>query len=106
MTQAVHGLEQSQPSPHTSGTSGQSRWGGVETSNHRRRSSSLGRVAVTMSKALPKGGSALCLCRVSNTRLRPVPPSHGEARLQLGTRQSYLAAQRGQSRQAKSRGDA
>lgn len=81
---AHHRLEQSQSSPHSWRTSGQSRWGGVETSNHRRRSSSLGRVAVTMSKALPKGGSALCLCRVSNTRLRPVPPSYGEAGLYRG----------------------
>ncbi|MEG8016418.1 hypothetical protein [Sphingomonas sp. 22R3R2A-7] len=36
----------------------------------------LGRVAVTHVQGLPKGGSALCLCRVSNARLfsRVAPP--------------------------------
>lgn len=61
-------------SPHTNHTRGQFRGGGVGTSNSRRRSSSLGRVAVTMSKASPKSGGALGLLKVPNTRRRPVPP--------------------------------
>lgn len=60
--------------PHTKTTCGQSRRGGFRTSNSRRRSRILGRVAVTMSKAMPKSGGALGLLRVLNTRLCPVPP--------------------------------
>lgn len=76
--------------PHSNSTSGQSRWGGVETSNHRRRSRLLGRVVVAHVQGSPKGGDALCLCRVSNTRLCPVPPLHKEARLDRGHVLSFI----------------
>lgn len=68
-----HRLEQSQSSPHSCHTSGQSHWGGVETSSRTRRSRFLGRVAVAYVQSSLKGGGALCVRRVSNTRLRPVP---------------------------------
>lgn len=71
---AHHRLEQSQSSPHSYPTSGQSRWGGVRTSNSRRRSRFLGRVVVAYVQGSPKGGDALGLLRVLNTRLRSVPP--------------------------------
>jgi len=75
-------LEQRLLSPHTNITCGQSRRGGFRTSNSRRRSRILGRVAVTMSKAMPKSGGALGLLRVLNTRLRPAPPERTEASVQ------------------------
>lgn len=67
-------LEQSLLSPHTDFTCGQSRRGGVETSNSVRRSRFLGRVAVAYVQGSPKGGGALGTLRVSTTRLWPVPP--------------------------------
>lgn len=54
---------------HSDGTCGQSRRGGVGTSNCGRRSRSLGRVAVTHVQGPPKGGGALGPLRVPNTRL-------------------------------------
>lgn len=60
---------------HTEATRGQSRGRGFATSNSRRRSRSLGRVAVTHVQGSPKGGGALGLLRVANTRLWSVPPS-------------------------------
>jgi hypothetical protein len=68
-------------SPHTEFTCGQSRGGGVRTSNSRRRSRFLGRVAVAHVQGSPKGGGALGLLRVLNTRLRPVPSPNEEAPL-------------------------
>lgn len=73
------GLAQRLSSPHTKTTSGQFRWGGIRTSNRTRRSSLLGRVAVAYVQGSPKGGGALCVRRVLNTRLRPVPPRNREA---------------------------
>jgi len=60
---------------HTSSTCGQSRKGGLITSKRTRRSNVFGRVAVTHVQGSPKGGGALCVRRVINTRLAPVPPS-------------------------------
>lgn len=45
-------------------------WGVVTPSHKVRSSFSAGRLS-RMSKALPKGGSALSLCRVTNARLWP-----------------------------------
>ena len=59
---------------HTTNSCGTSRSRGLETSNSRRRSNVFGRVAVTHVQGSPKGGGALGLLRVSNTRLAPVPP--------------------------------
>jgi hypothetical protein len=59
---------------HTSSTCGQSRRGGVGTSNGGRRSNVFGRVAVTHVQGSPKGGGALGPPGVPNTRLAPVPP--------------------------------
>src|SRR5687768_9536533 len=67
--------------PHTVLTCGLSRKGGLETSNSRRRSNLFGRVAVTHVQGSPKGGGALGLLGVSNTRLSPVPPLNQEARM-------------------------
>lgn len=61
---------------HSNRTCGQSRGGGVRTSKRTRRSRFLGRVAVTHVQGSPKGGGALCVRRVLNTRLAPVPPSY------------------------------
>lgn len=58
---------------HKQCTCGQSRNGGVGTSDSRRRSNVFGRVAVTHVQGSPKGGGALGLLRVPNTRLAPVP---------------------------------
>lgn len=55
--------------PHKVVTCGQSRGGGLTTSNSTRRSSYLGRVAVTYVQGLPKGGGALGVLGVVNTRL-------------------------------------
>lgn len=68
-------LDRNAPSPHIGLTCGQSRGGGVRTSKRTRRSRFLGRVAVTHVQGSPKGGGALCVRRVLNTRLAPVPPS-------------------------------
>jgi len=76
-----HRLEQDGISPHSSLTCGQSRGGGVETSNRTRRSRFLGRVAVAYVQGSPKGGGALCVRRVSNTRLCSAPPERREAQL-------------------------
>lgn len=62
---------------HSKGTCGQSRGGGVVTSDSIRRSRSLGRVAVTHVQGPPKGGGALGMLGVTNTRLRSVPPQLG-----------------------------
>lgn len=83
MTMGARSLEHSRPKPHSVATCGQSRGGGVRTSNSRRRSRSLGRVVVAHVQGSPKGGDALGLLRVLNTRLRPVPPKFWEARLRL-----------------------
>ncbi len=66
-------------SPHTERTCGQSRGGGLVTSDSRRRSISFGRVAVTHVQGPPKGGGALGLLEVTSTRLTPVPPTTKEA---------------------------
>jgi hypothetical protein len=56
---------------------GQSRPWGVGTPIITSPVELLGRVAVTHVQGLPKGGSALCLCRVPNTRLiEPGLPHH------------------------------
>lgn len=73
-TCATPELAQSALPPHITTSCGQSRSGGFTTSNSRRRSSFLGRVAVAYVQGSPKGGGALGLLRVVNTRLRPVPP--------------------------------
>jgi len=67
-------LERPYVSRHTVSTCGQSRGGGFATSNRARRSKCFGRVAVTHVQGSPKGGGALCVRRVANTRLAPVPP--------------------------------
>ena len=66
-------------SPHTYGTCGQSRRGGLVTSDSRRRSINFGRVAVTYVQGPPKGGGALGLLGVTSTRLAPVTPTKKEA---------------------------
>lgn len=76
-------LAVARPQPHTSTTCGQSRKGGVETSNSRRRSNVFGRVAVTYVQGSPKGGGALGLLKVSNTRLAPVPPARMEVQMRI-----------------------
>src|SRR5690606_7783404 len=71
-------LELYRCAPHSRLTCGQSRGGGVRTSNSVRRSKhAFGRVAVTHVQGLPKGGRALGTLRVLNTRLWPVPPRQG-----------------------------
>jgi hypothetical protein len=68
-----------QPSPkHSDNTCGKSRGGGVGTSNSTRRSKQFGRVAVTHVQGPPKGGGALSVLMVPNTRLSLVPPMSGE----------------------------
>ena len=66
---ATQHLEQSRRWPHSYLTCGQSRGGGVGTSDSRRRSRYLGRVAVAYVQGSPKGGGALGLLEVPNTRL-------------------------------------
>ena len=61
--------------PHSTVTCGKFRKGGVGTSHCTRRSNFFGRVAVAYVQGSPKGGGALCVRRVPNTRLAPVPPS-------------------------------
>lgn len=76
---AMRTLDWLQFLPHINTICGQSRRGGVETSNSRRRSNTIfGRVAVTHVQGSPKGGGALGLLRVSNTRLSSVPPMKWE----------------------------
>lgn len=87
---ATQHLEQSRRSPHSYHTCGQSRGGGFRTSDSRRRSNSFGRVAVAHVQGLPKGGGVLGLLGILNTRLGPVPPLQGEARLRLGDRSTKL----------------
>jgi hypothetical protein len=62
------------PTKHTHSTCGLSRGGGLRTSDCRRWSRLLGRVAVVHVQGSPKVGGALGLLRVLSTRLRPVPP--------------------------------
>lgn len=62
------------PTQHTRSTCGLSRRGGVVTSYSRRRSRFLGRVVVAHVQGSPKGGDALGLLGVTNTRLRSGPP--------------------------------
>lgn len=76
-----HRLERDGVSPHSSLTCGQSRSGGVGTSNSRRRSRFLGRVVVAHVQGSPKGGGALGLLDVPNTRLCSVPPQRREVHL-------------------------
>lgn len=74
-TIAMRALDWLQFLPHIKTICGQSRRGGIRTSNSRRRSNMLfGRVAVTHVQGSPKGGGALGLLRVLNTRLGSVPP--------------------------------
>lgn len=72
---ATHALAVLRLSKHTNHTCGQSREGGLETSNSTRRSKQFGRVVVTYVQGSPKGGDALSVLRVSSTRLLPAPPS-------------------------------
>lgn len=81
LTQKQQGLDREGQPTHRKVTSGQSRWGGVRTSNRTRRSRFLGRVAVAHVQGSPKGGGALCVRRVLNTRLRPVPQHSMGARV-------------------------
>lgn len=76
---ATQALDQTANPPHTNITCGQSRRRGFTTSNRTRRSSLLGRVAVAYVQGSPKGGGALCVRRVVNTRLWSVPPINREA---------------------------
>lgn len=69
----IQALDQSPSPPHSLPTCGKLRGGGVVTSDSRRRSISFGRVAVTHVQGSPKGGGALGLLEVTNTRLSPVP---------------------------------
>jgi hypothetical protein len=64
-------LDRQPPTQHTHSTCGQSRRGGVVTSDSRRRSRFLGRVVVAHVQGSPKGGDALGLLGVTNTRLCP-----------------------------------
>ena len=74
-TCALQKLDQKRVLPHSNNICGQSRSGGFRTSNSRRRSNIIfGRVAVTHVQGSPKGGGALGLLRVLNTRLSLVPP--------------------------------
>ena len=60
---------------HTVISCGQSRSRGFATSAaHAPVETCLGRVAVTHVQGSPKGGGALCVRGVANTRLAPVPP--------------------------------
>jgi len=79
ITATKQGLDQALHSPHSHSTCGQSRGGGLVTSNRTRRSRCLGRVAVAYVQSSLKGGGALCVRRVTNTRLCPVPLSNREA---------------------------
>ena len=83
-TVAASCLDRGRLYPHSNTTSGQSRWGGVGTSHRAHRSRLLGRVVAAHVQGSPKGGDALCVRRVPNTRLGPVPPLHKEARLDRG----------------------
>lgn len=65
----IHALDQSPSPPHSLVTRGQSRGGGLITSNRTRWSRFLGRVVVTHVQGSPKGGGALCVRRVINARL-------------------------------------
>ncbi len=86
-TPSQQALEQNLQSPHIEISCGQSRSGGFATSNRTRRSRLLGRVAVAhVQGAAPKGGGALCVRRVANTRLRPVPPVEMEVSVQRKTK--------------------
>jgi hypothetical protein len=60
--------------PHNSSTRGQSREGGLVTSQSERRSRFLGRAAVAYVQGSPKGGGALGSLMVTSARLWPVPP--------------------------------
>ena len=81
LTQTQQGLDREGQPTHRKATSGQSRWGGVGTSCRAHRSRFLGRVAVAHVQGSPKGGGALCVRRVPNTRLRLVPPHSMGARV-------------------------
>ena len=70
------------PLAHNFTIRGQSRGGGLVTSNGVRRSNVFGRVAVTHVQGPPKGGGALGAPRVTSTRLASVPPSN----MEVGTR--------------------
>lgn len=74
LTQFTQPLDHFTASSHSDATCGQSRGGGVVTSFCRRRSRFLGRVVVAHVQGSPKGGDALGLLGVTNTRLWPVPP--------------------------------
>ena len=89
-TFAASCLDRGRLYPHSNSTSGQSRWGGVGTSDSRRRSRLLGRVVAAHVQGSPKGGDALGLLRVPNTRLWPAPPLHKEARLDRGHALSFI----------------
>lgn len=80
-TFTVSCLDRGRLYPHSSSTSGQSRWGGLITSCCTRWSRSLGRVVAAHVQGSPKGGDALCVRRVISARLRSVPPLRLEVRL-------------------------
>lgn len=89
VTQSQQGLDRDAQSTHSKPTSGLSRWRGVGTSCRAHRSRFLGRVSVAHVQGSPKGGGALCVRRVPNTRLRRVPPHWIGARvLRLFSRSS------------------
>ena len=90
ITATKQGLDQALHSPHSHSTCGQSRGGGLVTSNRTRRSRCLGRVAVAYVQSSLKGGGALCVRRVTNTRLCPVPLLNREARLSWGQQHSFI----------------
>lgn len=83
-------LDRARLYPHSNSTSGQSRWGGVGTSQRAHRSRLLGRVVAAHVQGSPKGGDALCVRRVPNTRLCPVPPLRKEAHLDRGHVFSFI----------------
>lgn len=58
---------------HSHTTCGQSRRGGVGTSSRAHWSRFLGRVVAAYVQGSPKGGDALCVRKVPNIRLSPVP---------------------------------
>lgn len=72
---------------HTQDSCGQSRSRGVGTSAaHAPVETCFGRVAVTHVQGSPKGGGALCVRRVPNTRLAPVPPHEREVLMRRDAR--------------------
>lgn len=67
-----------QSQQHSFLTCGQSRGGGLVTSDGERRSNVFGRVAVAYVQGSPKGGGALGSLGVTSTRLAPAPSNEKE----------------------------